>query len=488
MEEKTRKTSAAGRVLLVLAVLLAALLLTAALLLLTDQRGVRFYVFGDGEMTLEYGTPYTEPGVYAVTAGRVFGESAERLPLVTEGAVDPGRLGTYVLRYMAHWLFSDYVTERVVRVVDTTPPEITLKHIEGYEPTWLTGYAEEGYTAWDACDGDLTGRVVREKLEDRVRYTVTDSSGNTASTDRLLPRILYRPPVITLLGGEELSVPAGLTFEEPGWHAEDGLGNDLSDLVTVEGEVTPWLAGTYEIRYSISSERGEDISVLRSVTVTAAELPEPVVPKEKTIYLTFDDGPGAYTEQLLAVLDKYDVKATFFVTNQEPEYLDLIGRAYRAGHSIGVHTCSHVYDEIYADEAAFFKDFFAMEEVVKEQTGSYTRIFRFPGGSSNTISSFNKGIMSRLTRAMNDMGYQYFDWNVYSGDAGGVGATTKTAVVAENIEKGCLLQDVSVVLQHDIKAYSVAAVESVIRWGLDRGYRFAALQPDSPHAHHEVNN
>ena len=125
------------------------------------------------------------------------------------------------------------------------------------------------------------------------------------------------------------------------------------------------------------------------------------------------------------------------------------------------------------------------EEIISQQTGSYTRLFRFPGGSSNTVSRFNPGIMSRLTRAMNDMGYQYYDWNVYSGDAG---ETTKTEQIIKNIKEGCAQHKYAVVLQHDIKDYSVAAVEEIIKWGQSNGYSFRALQLDSPAAHHGLNN
>ncbi len=482
---QTQANSGGRRVLVILAAVLAWLLLMAAMALILDARHVRFYIYGEDEITLEYGTPYVEPGVYAVTAGRLFGESERHLPVETAGTVDSNRLGSYVIRYTTHFAFSEYSTERRVTIVDTTPPVIELKHIEGYEPTWMTGYAEEGYSAHDACDGDLTGHVLREKLDDRVRYTVTDSSGNTASVERVLPKINYQPPTITLLGGEHISVPAGLWFEDPGILVTDNLGNDLTAYAVAESAVVPWLAGEYEIRYSVTSEYGEDVSAVRTVTVTAAELPAQRIPKEKTIYLTFDDGPGPYTEELLDILDRYGVKATFFVTAQAPKYFDLIGRAYRAGHSIGVHTSTHDYDRIYASEQNFFEDFFAMEDLIREQTGSETRLFRFPGGSSNTVSRINPGIMTRLTQAMTDMGYQYFDWNVISGDAGG---TNKTKVIIETIEEGCQEHTASVILQHDIKDYSVAAVEPVIKWGLENGYTFRALELDSPNAHHGLNN
>ncbi|MBQ3701758.1 MAG: polysaccharide deacetylase [Oscillospiraceae bacterium] len=474
-----------GRGWIIVLALIIWLSLTAAALLFFDARTVRFYLYGGEEMNVEYGSAFTDPGVYAVTAGRIFGESEKRLDIQSEGTVDTSRLGTYVLTYSTNFAFNEYCTQRVVNVVDTTPPVIELKHIEGYQPTWMTGYAEEGYTAHDNVDGDLTGHVERLKLDDRVLYTVTDSSGNSTSVERLLPALSYRPPRITLLGGDNMVLQAGTWFEDPGVTVSDDLGSDLSDHLVTEGVVIPWFAGDYQISYSITSELGETISAVRNVQVVPVGLPQTVTPEEKTIYLTFDDGPGPYTARLLDVLDKYGAKATFFVTAQDSRYLDQIGRAFKAGHSIGVHTSSHDYNKIYASEYAFFEDFFNMEEIIKQQTGEYTRLFRFPGGSSNTVSNFNPGIMSRLTRAMNDMGYQYFDWNVTSGDAGG---TTKTDQVIQNIKDGCKQHRISVVLQHDIKDYSVAAVESILNWGKENGYSFKALQLDSPGTHHGVNN
>ena len=209
------------------------------------------------------------------------------------------------------------------------------------------------------------------------------------------------------------------------------------------------------------------------------------MPDTPTIYLTFDDGPGPYTAALLDVLGRYNVKATFFVTCLNPDYEDMIGRAYREGHSIGVHSASHNYYAIYQSEEAFFEDFILAEEMIFRQTGSYTRLFRFPGGSSNTVSRYNPGIMSRLAETMTAMGYQYFDWNVSSGDAG---ETTRTNTVYQNIVDGCSTHRASVVLQHDIKDFSVNAVERVILWGLNNGYVFRSLDLSSPSAHHAIAN
>ena len=103
---------------------------------------------------------------------------------------------------------------------------------------------------------------------------------------------------------------------------------------------------------------------------------------------------------------------------------------------------------------------------------------------ANTVSRFNPGIMSRLTRSMTDMGYTYFDWNVSSGDAG---ETTSTDQVYLNVVNGCRF-DYNVVLQHDIKGFSVDAVERIIIWGLNNGFQFLPLEPGSYNAHHGVNN
>ena len=252
----------------------------------------------------------------------------------------------------------------------------------------------------------------------------------------------------------------------------------------MEGSVTPYRLGEYELTYSLSNGE-ETVSVTRTVEVEPVELPPVVQPDEKTIYLTFDDGPGPYTDALLDVLAAYDVKATFFVTQEYPDYEDCIGRAFREGHSIGVHTSSHNYYQIYASEQAYLDDFYTMQEIIYRQTGSYTQMFRFPGGSSNTVSNFNPGIISRLTGMMNSMGYQYYDWHVDSGDA--VGTRTTAGVVA-NVTSGCAERRTTVVLQHDVKDYSVAAVEQIIIWGRQNGFTFRALDLTSPTAHHRIAN
>ena len=134
---------------------------------------------------------------------------------------------------------------------------------------------------------------------------------------------------------------------------------------------------------------------------------------------------------------------------------------------------------------AYFADLNRILDLIKSKTGVSTKLVRFPGGSSNTVSRFNPGIMSRLTYALVDRGYRYFDWNVSSGDAGGA----KTAEqVYENVINGIGNRKTAIVLQHDTKGYSVDAVEKIILWGLENGYTFQSLNQSSPSAAHSLNN
>ncbi|MBQ6375515.1 polysaccharide deacetylase [Candidatus Saccharibacteria bacterium] len=210
------------------------------------------------------------------------------------------------------------------------------------------------------------------------------------------------------------------------------------------------------------------------------------VPIIGTVYLTFDDGPGEYTGWLLDILKQYGVKATFFVTGRGDD--DLIRRAYDEGHAIGLHTMSHNYAYIYDNADNFFADLYAVQERVRRITGQNSYLMRFPGGSSNTVSRrYDHGtrIMSYLTEAVEGAGFRYYDWNVTSGDAGG---TTETEMVAENVILRLEEPGDYIVLQHDIKDFSVAAVPEIIEYGLGHGYEFKKLEAGAIEAHHGVNN
>ena len=248
--------------------------------------------------------------------------------------------------------------------------------------------------------------------------------------------------------------------------------------IRIDGTVDATKIGQYTVTYSSEDNSGNVATATRTINV----IPE----NRGTVYLTFDDGPGPYTAELLDVLKKYNVKVTFFVTGRGDD--SLILREYQEGHTIGLHTYTHDYAYIYQNVDTFFDDLYRVQERVKNITGYTSYLMRFPGGSSNTVSRRYDGgahIMSQLVGEVENRGFTYFDWNISSGDAASASSPEE---VFENVVYSLKDGGDSVVLQHDIKDFSVASVEQIIQYCLSNGYKFATLDKSSFTAHHGVNN
>lgn len=461
------------------------LLAAAAVLVLGYNRTVLVVEpVGDDRITLDYGGEYVDPGARVKLVGTHFWRSGVQLnlPVRMEGAVDSAKVGSYRVEYSIPLLWWEAPALRSVRVVDRVPPTIQLVSNPDHVTVVGDAYQEEGFTAVDNYDGDLTDRVERREVDGVVYYTVTDSSGNRTEVARVICYEDTRPPQITLNGDMTLHLILGTPYKEPGCTVLDNADGDLTAQVRISGSVDHNTPGTYTITYCARDSRGNEAVVTRTVIVEPAVPPEEAVPEGKVIYLTFDDGPSIYTRQLLKILEKYGVKATFFVIGNNPE---IMAEIVRGGHSIGIHTVSHNYRSIYSSEEAFLRELYQMQQRICDATGVTTTLMRFPGGSSNTVSRFNEGIMTTLTQCVQDRGFQYFDWNVDSNDAGGA---KDSDTVFNNVINGVQRQRVSVVLQHDSQDFSVEAVERIILWGLENGYTFLPLQPNSPTCHHFVAN
>lgn len=439
---------------------------------------------GETRITLEYGASFEDPGAEGVLIN-TSKQTQEPVGVTVSGEVDTQTVGVYMLCYKAQ--YRDYVgtAYRRVTVVDTQAPTITLTADPDRYTLPNETYVEEGYAAVDDYDGDLTNRVQRVETRENITYTVKDSSGNITSVIR---PIVYNDPIapeLTLKGDNFMVITAGDDYKEPGYSATDNCDGDITGKVSVSGSVNTFRPGIYKLTYTVSDSYQNTINVTRSVFVkerTVNKVNNPVN-ADKVIYLTFDDGPGAHTERLLDILKKYNAKVTFFVVNTR--YISTIKRAAQEGHAIGIHSATHNYKAIYASEEAYFNDLEKMRGIIKDYTGIDTNLLRFPGGSSNTVSSFNRGIMTRLTRLVEEMGYSYFDWNVTSGDAG---ETRSASGVYRNVISRIGNRKAAVVLMHDIKSFTVDAIEQIIVWGLENGYTFLPLNEGSPTCHHGINN
>lgn len=138
-----------------------------------------------------------------------------------------------------------------------------------------------------------------------------------------------------------------------------------------------------------------------------------VAETDKTVYLTFDDGPSAkYTMTVLDILDAYGIKGTFFLVGTSVvKHPDLVREIYDRGHSIGCHSYSHVYADIYESADNMMAEIEAWETAVEEALGFVPeeRLFRFPGGSTTCKEE-------EIPKALAEAGLRMFDWNMVNND------------------------------------------------------------------------
>ena len=237
---------------------------------------VELTLIGDSELQIECGSAYTDPGAEAYLTASLFAPEPREMVVTVNGDVDSGTPGDYELVYEADFLWYRSEAVRTVHVADTTPPTIELQHREGYSPDPDETYEEEGYTAWDAVDGDLTAEVVRREQDGSIYYTVTDKAGNIAEAVRKI--VDTTPPEIALEGGEGLELKTGVPYEEPGFTATDNRDGDLTAQVEVDGQVNCYHAGDYEITYTVTDSYSNTTVVTRTVTVVPIQQAERVDP------------------------------------------------------------------------------------------------------------------------------------------------------------------------------------------------------------------
>lgn len=205
---------------------------------------------------------------------------------------------------------------------------------------------------------------------------------------------------------------------------------------------------------------------------------------DKTVFLTFDDGPSPRTDEILEILSKHGVRATFFVVSNDQSVIDeslkqdpsfdtkkMLRRILREGHSLGLHSYTHKYDSIYASPEAYLADFNKMYHFIHDATGVYPGIFRFPGGSLN---SHNGPVYQRLMAEMDRRGFVFYDWNLSAEDARA--AKTKEDVV-KNVLTDASKFNQPIVLMHDSvnMTQTVEALEEIIVGFKERGYTFKNL-------------
>lgn len=411
------------------------------------------------------------------------------------GNVEFDKVGEYEIQYEIPTLMGIYKVNQIANIVDTTSPEITLNGEEVYNQSYAKEYIEPGYTVIDNYDKNLADKVQVSKeevseQEYNLVYTVEDSSGNKASKIRRVCIIDDIAPVIKLNGNGNMQILLDSNYEEKGATANDEKDGDLTSKIEIEGSVNTSKIGTYTITYKVADNSGNEATKTRKVTVykKTVQAQNGTSGKKGVIYLTFDDGPTtSITPKILDILKAKNVKATFFILNYDSNEEKLVKREINEGHTVGIHGYSHDYKQIYKSVDAYMNNITKLQEKIKKSTGYNATITRFPGGSSNTVSLYNPGIMTILSKEVVSRGYKYFDWNVSSGDAGGAKTSQD---VYKNVISGLRKDRANVVLMHDFSGNTktVNALKDIIEYGLENGYTFSNITESTPMVTHNVNN
>ena len=475
--------------LLIAAICIFAVSLYIILTFITAKPIIEFSS-GDSATVEVFKTYSDEEVVASVKFPLLFGAKA-KLSVEKTGVINTNVLGPQNIEYETSYLGKKTSAVRTVTVVDTTPPIISFEedfYVYGDDnPINEVDDVKFSFAASDNYEGELTQKV-EKKIEGALFIlTVCDSSGNTARAEVKLIKADNTGPDITLNGNSTIFLPINTKYEELGFTVSDDSGVDMTDRVKINNQVNMQKNGTYPVTYTVFDDAGNVSTVVRKVVVYGGANKDDydtVDPNGKVIYLTFDDGPGAYTEELLGILENYGVKATFFVTNQFPKYEYVIGKIHEAGHVVAVHTATHDWS-IYDSVENYLKDFNKMNAIIEKYTGAPTRFFRFPGGTSNTVSkSHCKGIMTKLSQLMTESGYIYYDWNVGSEDTS---LTDPSAIINKLIGQVKNRKN-SVILCHDIKKHTIAAMPGFIEYGLKNGYTFKVISEETPTVQFKPNN
>ena len=422
---------------------------------------------GKNPTIVKYESNYVEKGYKAKYLGKDITKDVK-----VNGKVNGKKLGEYKIKYkVKSGMFTRVVTRKVL-VKDLDKPKMEISK-DDYYVCPGSDFVPEKIIATDNYDKKIKVTNFLNKDKTEVTYQAKDSSGNTTSVTK---KIIYKDkdaPKIEIIGNQEWYISLGANFSDPGVKVTDNCDGEIKD-VKKEGGYNANEIGEYTITYTATDKAGNTSSATRKVIVSNG-----------VIYLTFDDGPNSGTTNvILDILKEEGVKATFFVTNNGPD--ELIKREFDEGHTVALHTASHDYSIVYASDESYFNDLYSVQNRVKRITGVESKIIRFPGGASNTVSRrYSNGIMTRLTQEVVNRGFKYYDWNISSGDAGG---TTQASGVYNNVVSGLRHDRVNMVLLHDIKGHTRDALRDIIRYGKNNGYRFERITMDTEMITQRVNN
>jgi peptidoglycan/xylan/chitin deacetylase (PgdA/CDA1 family) len=196
--------------------------------------------------------------------------------------------------------------------------------------------------------------------------------------------------------------------------------------------------------------------------------------KQKYAYLTFDDGPSNEdTEKILDILDRCNIKATFFLVGKEVKlHPEIVKREYSSGHFIANHGYSHNNSKLYKSKESFINEILSTDSAISSAIGVpnfHSHLFRFPNGSKGGFYSPQK---KKCIKYLNEIDYTYVDWNVLNNDSIRKFSNENLMKNLKNTFK--FKNGTIVILMHDTgdvnKTYDV--LEDSINFFKSQGYEF----------------
>lgn len=396
------------------------------------------------------------------------------------------KVGTYPVIYK----YKGKEYEVKIKVVDINKPVIKTKNISieknaKFDASELLAYVK---------DESKTKTTFKEKYDfskmgkHNVEIVVTDESGNktTGKAVVTITKEDKEKPTFGTINDIKVRPNSNVDYKT------DIVVKDNCDpnpkLIIDDKKLNLKKEGVYKIKYTALDRSGNKNTATRTITVDKnAMIGTYQQSDQKIVYLTFDDGPSHNTAKVLDILKQYGIKATFFVTGLNPKMNYLIKRAHDEGHTIGIHTYSHDYSDVYASYERYMADFNKISTMLKDLIGYVPHYVRLPGGASNTVSRrYCPGIMTKITSELLKNGYQYYDWNVSSGDASGNNVPVPKIIAESTNSK----QNNINLLMHDTDAKNttIQALPKIIEHYRSQGYIFKAIDDSSFVPHQHVNN
>ena len=234
MKKRVKKNIRITTLIIIISVFICFLLL----MLLTPQIKIT-----GNNISIPYGKKYVEKGY----AGYYLNKDITK-EVKVENNINSKKKGTYKVTYTLKKGILSQKKERKIEVIDNIDPIITLNGdiIKNICPK--SEYIEEGYSAKDEYDGDITSKVIKISKGNILMYYVSDSSNNKAYKFRTINKVDKEAPKLELKGDPTMSIKVNSNFKDPGYSIKDNCDKDIK--VEIAGEVNTKKSGTYKITYN----------------------------------------------------------------------------------------------------------------------------------------------------------------------------------------------------------------------------------------------